>query len=113
MAIFMNLNEIAVNKNLISPVCEERKWSVMPYKTKLGEGKFIYAGENITPEDNIVFNLNLEGWHRIYLCMVNFCSDTYTHVKLSGDLCFSGMITPPRGNPAVPAYHPQRQHRPS
>ena len=101
MPIFMDLKAIAVNENLISSKTEEGKWTAISYKTKLGTGILLTASENVYPDEDIVFDLKLEGWHRIYLCMVNHGGDTYTHIKLSDDLCFSGMRTSPKGSPHV------------
>ncbi len=98
MALFLNLPEIAVNKNIISKENEQGKWTSIPYETKLGKGNLLITPEGVNPE-NIMLDINLEGWHRIYCCMINIGNDTYTHIKLTDDLCFTGMRTPPQGNP--------------
>ena len=98
MAIFMNLSDIAVNKNAISEKNEAGKWLCVPYETKLGKGNLLTVSQSVMPED-IVFNIDLIGWHRIYLCMTGFLNDTYTYVKLTDDRCFAETRFSPRVSP--------------
>lgn len=100
MAIFFDLPAIVENKNLVARENTPGKWIGKPYVTKLGAGMLLIAPEQDRVED-LVLGLNLQGWHRIYLSMVDLGSDTYTHVKLTEDLCFAGVRVPSRGNPKV------------
>ncbi|MBE6571442.1 MAG: hypothetical protein E7656_04290 [Ruminococcaceae bacterium] len=98
MPVFFDLPAIAVNKNAISEKTSNFQWTCIQYETKLGNGRLLMSSENGCPEE-VVLNIALEGWHRIYCCMVDVGEDNYTHLKLTDDLCFSGMRTPKKGNP--------------
>ncbi len=100
MSVFYDLPAIAVNKENISEKFELSKWRSMSYETKLGTGTMLVAAQEARPE-NIELELDLEGWHRIYLCQIDFGTDHYTYAKLTDDLCFAGLRTPPQGNPKV------------
>ncbi len=82
--------EIAEKKDLVSEIYEPDKWRKVSYKTKLCEGKMLLAGQESKPEP-ITLNLNIKGWHRIFISIMNLRSENYTYVKLSDDSCFTGV----------------------
>ena len=88
MKFFGDLYKIAVNKELISEKCEDGKWLAMDYENKLGKGKLLAASELIYPE-SITLNLELKGWHKIYVGLFNMRSENYIYAKLSGDEDYS------------------------
>lgn len=84
MKLFSDLYKIAENKELISTKSEDGKWLSIDYETKLGQGKLLAASELIYPEP-ITLNLNLKGWHKIYIGLFNMRSENHIYAKLSGD----------------------------
>ncbi len=96
--VFSNLAKIAENREIISDKCKKDKWRSIPYRTGKYEGHMLVAAESIFPS-KIELQLNLQGWYHIYLCMINMRSNNYTYVKLSDDLCYTGLEGAKRGNP--------------
>ena len=97
--LFLNLKEIAQEKDLISKVYETDKWREIQYKTKLGEGIMLVGAEDANPQ-SITFNIDLKGWHRVFVGMLNLRTENYTYLKLSRDLCYSGIRHARQGSPA-------------
>jgi len=87
--IFCNLAEIVETKN-ISDKCDIDKWRKINYETKLGKGTMILAAQGSRPEP-IIFNINLKGWYRIYISLIKMRSDSYTHIKLTDDIWYTGI----------------------
>ena len=98
MALFLDLFEIAENKEVIAPENTEGKWTTYTYSTKLGKGRMLFAPQTVYPE-NVRLNINLSGMHRIYVGVINLHRDNYGHIKLTDDLCFTGIKPSPHGNP--------------
>lgn len=98
MKLFCDLMEIAVNKENISMKCEKGKWCGIEYKTKLGNGYLLAAAQEIYPEP-VKFNLNLEGWYKIYVCLFNMRSENYSYIKLSDDEQYTPIRQSRKGNP--------------
>ena len=84
MKFLGDLYEMADNKALISEKCVEGKWLSMSYENKLGKGRLLAASEVVYPEP-VTLNLNLTGWHKIYIGLFNMRSENYIYAKLSGD----------------------------
>ena len=80
---------ITDSKN-ISDICEIDKWRKINYETKLGKGTMLLAAQGSSPS-SVEFDINLKGWHRIYISMIKLRSDSYTHIKLTDDLWYSGV----------------------
>ncbi len=97
--LFLNLYDICNEKNLISKNYEVDKWRKVQYKTKLGEGVMLVAAEDAQP-DSISFNIDLNGWHRVFIGMLNLRTENYTYIKLSEDLCYSGFRHTRQKSPA-------------
>ncbi|MBQ2941630.1 MAG: hypothetical protein IJD97_05270 [Clostridia bacterium] len=98
MALFLNLYDIAVNKDALARKNTEGKWTYRTYSTKLGEGIMVYAPQTVYPEP-LKLKLNLSGMHRIYLGILNFNRDNYGHIKLTDDKYYTGIKPSPHGNP--------------
>ena len=95
---FFNLDEIVVEKNRICDGPTTGRWSVVPYKNKLGEGKLLFAEKDSHPE-SLTLTLGLSGWHRIFIAMVPFIHaepQTCIYLRLSGDFCNTGVKSSPR-----------------
>ena len=98
MAIFLNLPEIAINKEAVSSKSVADKWVSRTYSTKLGEGVLVYAAQSVYPEP-LKLRLNLKGMHRIYVGVLKLHAQSYGHIKLTDDLCYTGIKPSPHGNP--------------
>ncbi|MBO5069712.1 MAG: hypothetical protein J6C37_05040 [Roseburia sp.] len=96
--IFTDLTQIAENQELISDKCEMNKWRKISYRTGMYGGHMLVAAESIIQE-KVTFQLNLQGWYHIYLCFINMRKRNYTYVKLSNDLCYTGIEAAQRENP--------------
>ncbi len=90
--LFCDLPSIAENKENIADGCYENKWRKIDYKTKMGKGIMLVAAQDAYPE-KIKLNINLKGWFRIYVCLVKMRSESYTYIKLSDDICYTGLRT--------------------
>ena len=98
MKLFTNLQDIAVNKDVISHTTEAGKWRSIEYRTKLGSGQLLVASVNVQPEP-VTFRLNLKGWYKIYVCLFDMMSENYCFVKLSDDEVYTPVAQVRRGNP--------------
>lgn len=99
MALFLNLYDIAENKDALARKNTEGKWTYRTYSTKLGEGVLVFAPQRVNPKP-LKFKLNLTGMHRIYVGLINLHGQNYGHIKLTDDKYFTGIKpSPPYGNP--------------
>ncbi len=89
--VFSNLGSLVNEKNNISPDFEDNKWRIMEYSTGKYKGEMLITTEAGLPED-ISVDLNLEGIYQIYICVPRLRAANYLNVKLSGDLCFTGLM---------------------
>ena len=81
---FGNIAELVENKDCISEKNEHGKWRSMEYRTKHGQGKLLMAAEEVYPEP-VTLNLNMTGWYKIYIGLLNLCSEDCVFIKLSKD----------------------------
>jgi len=88
--MFSNLSEMVVEKNNISNRYESSKWRIAEYKIGKCEGNMLIAPECEFPE-NITLKLNIDGIYRIYLCIPKLRCENYLYVKLTDDLCYTGI----------------------
>ncbi len=56
----------------------------MEYKTKLGEGRLLLATYDGNPEP-VTLNINLTGWHKIFIGFFSMNADNYSFIKLTDD----------------------------
>ena len=98
--LFTDLPQIVEDQEGITDKCENNKWRKISYRTGLYQGQMLVAAESILP-DKVTFQINLQGWYHIYLCFINMRSSNYTYVKLSDDLCYTGIEAAHKGNPYV------------
>ena len=54
--------------------------------------------EDTNPQ-SITFNIDIRGWHRVFVGMLNLRTENYTYLKLSRDLCYSGIRHARQGSP--------------
>ena len=95
---FTDLTQIAENQEVISDKGEMSKWRKMSYRVGRHRGQMLIAAESIIP-DKVSFQINLKGWYHIYLCFIRMRTENSTYVKLSDDLCYTGIQAARIGNP--------------
>ena len=86
---FFNLDELVLEKEQINDRPAADKWIVVPYKTKLGEGKMLLAARG-SRAGSITLPLGLSGWHRVFIAVVPFDHaepQNYIYLRFSGDMC--------------------------
>lgn len=88
--IFSELKEIINEKDRISQDYSPEKWKAFEYSTGKCSGHMLVTPEDCYPEE-ISFDMNLKGIYNIYLCLPKLRSDNYIDIKLSGDLCYTGI----------------------
>jgi len=93
--VFSNLGSLVNEKNNISKDFEDNKWRIMEYSTGKYKGEMLITTEAGLPED-ISVDLNLEGIYQIYICVPRLRVTNYLNVKLSDDLCYTGLIASDR-----------------
>lgn len=89
--VFSNLSRLVNEKENISSEFEKDKWRIMEYTTGKYSGQMLVTTENGYPEE-ISVDLNLEGLYQIYICVPRLRETNYLNIKLSGDLCYTGLI---------------------
>lgn len=82
--IISDLARYCENQDAIS--CERRldKWEVIPYETATICGNMLSAFETTTPP-LVKLNVNLTGWHKIYVALINNTQNNRVFMKLTKD----------------------------
>ena len=101
--VFSNLGSLVNEKNNISTDFEDNKWRIMEYSTGKYKGEMLVTTEVGLPED-ISVDLNLEGIYQIYICVPRLRVTNYLNVKLSDDLCFTGLTASDKAKQAQTQY---------
>ncbi|GEM_PF-1451256 len=100
--LFCDLPRIVREQQLIRPMHTQSGpqdcWRALPYQTKLGSGNMLVAAENALPGP-VTLSVNLTGWHRVYIGMLDLRGENYTYLKLTGDTCYTGFRHARGGNP--------------
>ncbi len=96
--LFLKLPEIVRDQAGISQVFGKDTWKTVQYRTKMGEGTMLLAAEEAHPR-SVTFTLGLSGWYRIFIGLPHMRSASYTYLKLSDELCYTGLRQARRGNP--------------
>lgn len=80
--IFYKLDEL-ISVPVSTEYQEEGKWQSMSYEAQGEKGVGLVAGECVEPKP-IELNLNVKGWHRVYIALGSF-GGSCVGVSLSGD----------------------------
>jgi len=88
--IFSDLFAYVEEKDNISEKFEENKWRKMEYKTAKCAGNMLITAQDVYPE-KITLDLKLTGVYQIYICVPKMRSENYTYIKLTDDICYTGL----------------------
>jgi len=82
--IFSDLAKCCENQDAISYERRLDKWEVLPYETATICGNMLSAFETVTPPP-VKLNVNLTGWHKIYVALFNNPQSNRVFMKLTND----------------------------
>ena len=93
--VFSDLNALVNEKDRVSTRYGKDKWTPKAYATGAYSGQMLVTMETGYPEA-VSFDLNLKGNYKIFLCLPRLRAYNYLYVKLSDDLCYTGMAASDR-----------------
>lgn len=92
--VYSNLEEIAVNKEMIKPETTTDYWQSMEYETAEIKGKLLLAGELTNPKEELVLSTKLKGWYKIYIAFLDISfAGSRIYIRLSDDPAFYSVRT--------------------
>ena len=94
--IFNCLDKLVVEKDRLSTCKSKDCWRTVSYETGEVQGTLLTAGVDAFPQD-ITLRLDLTGWHKIYVCLINLSADNTVMLKLSNDPAFCRFRSPFKG----------------
>jgi len=88
--VFSDLSALANEKDRLSSAYDKSRWTVKDYETGTHCGQMLLTMESGNPAQ-VSFDLNLEGSYKIFLALPTMRTGNHLFVKLSDDLCFTGL----------------------
>lgn len=82
--MFSHLDKIAQGALGDGTLDTKDLWQPMPYEAGDIKGTMLIAGEDSYPEP-ITLKLNVDGWHKVYICVGNVASATAIEVEITGE----------------------------
>lgn len=88
--IFTDLYSLVNEKDRVSFDYNKNKWTKKEYEAGEYKGEMLITMETGFP-DKVSFDLNLEGRYKIFVCLPNLRSKNYLFLKLTDDMCYTGV----------------------